>query len=75
MLRAVLIEQLFFAIFLFFFLIKTGNAGKTGKKNPKFGNLAEEKIFGTLRIPVLREKMKENMENTKKLREKKKEGI
>ena len=54
MLRAVLIEQLFYQFFLSFFPRKTGKAEKTANisKVWKFNNLTEGIIFGRLRIPI-----------------------
>ena len=51
----------FFQIFLFF-PRKTGKTGKTGNISKVWKNWTGGKIFGTLRIPILGDKKKENME-------------
>ena len=50
--RAVLIEQLFFPNFSSFFSQEKQKKQEKQETFPKFGNLTEGKIFGTLRFPI-----------------------
>ena len=68
MLRAVLIEQRFSKFYSFF-------KEKQGKQETflKYANLAEGKVFGRLRIPIIGRKNMENMEIQKVARRKNQE--
>ena len=46
----------FFQIFLFFFFQEKQEKQEKQETFPKFGNLTEGKIFGTLRIPIVGKK-------------------
>ena len=60
----------FFPDFLLFFFREERNKQEKQETFPEFGNLMEGKMFGTLRIPILRKKKMKNMEIQKFARKK-----